>query len=101
MAAIVGIISRRGLTIEARLGNQPNKSKLVLYKSLLHFTSHLKQLYISKKTDCFSNKGWCVIVGVQVLRCLKEELAWAVDTWLQVISSTMSVIALRIKSFLV
>ena len=48
---------------------------------------------MSNKTDCFSNKGGCVVVGVQVLRCLKEELAWAADTWLQVISSTMSVIA--------
>ena len=26
--------------------NQPNKSKLVLYKALIHINSHLKQLYI-------------------------------------------------------
>ena len=91
MATIVGIISRRGLTIEARLGNQSNKSKLALCKPFLHFTSHSKQLYISNKIDCFSNKGRCVIVGVQVLRCLKEELAWAADKWLQVISSTKKV----------
>ena len=35
MAAVTGIISRRGLRIEARRGNQPNKSKLALYKLLL------------------------------------------------------------------
>ena len=28
---------------------------------------------------------------------LKEELAWAIDKWLQVISNTMLVIPLRIK----
>ena len=88
MAVIVGIISRCGLTIEAHLGSQSNKRKPALCKPFLHFTSHLKQLYISNKTKCFSNKGWCVIVGIQVLRCLKEELAWAADTWLQVISSS-------------
>ena len=93
MTVIVGIISRCGLTIEAHLRNQPNKSKLALCKPLIYFYSHLKQLYMSNKTDCFSNKGGCVVVGIQVLRCLKEELAWAADTWLQVISSTMSVIA--------
>ena len=38
MAAIVGIISRHGLTIKAHHRNQPNKSKLALYKPLLHFT---------------------------------------------------------------
>ena len=38
MAAIVSIISRRGLTIKVHHRNQPNKSKLVLYKPLLHFT---------------------------------------------------------------
>ena len=88
MAVIVGIISRRGLTIDVRLGSQSNKSKLALCKPLLHFTSHSKQLYISNKTEFFSNKGWCVIVSIQVLRCLKEELAWAAHTWLQVISSS-------------
>ena len=59
MAAIVGIISRRGLTIEVCCRNQPNKSKLALYKPLLHFYSHLKQLYINNKTEHFSYKGGC------------------------------------------
>ena len=50
MAAIVGIISRHGLRNESRHRNQPNKSKLALYKPLLHFYSHVKQLYTSNKT---------------------------------------------------
>ena len=61
MAAIVGIVSRRGLRIEARHRNQPNKSKLALYKPLLRLYSHLKQPYISNKTKPFSYKG---VLGV-------------------------------------
>ena len=57
MAAIVDIVSRRGLRIEAHRRNQPNKSKLALYKPLLRLYSHLKQLYVSNKTKRFSYKG--------------------------------------------
>ena len=57
MAAIVDIVSRRGLRIGARRRKQSNKSKLVLYKPLLRLYSHLKQLYISNKTKRFSYKG--------------------------------------------
>ena len=57
MAAIVDIFSRRGLRIGARRRNQPNKSKLVLYKPLLCLYSHLKQPYISNKAKRFSYKG--------------------------------------------
>ena len=46
MAAVVSIISKHDLTIEANHWNQPNKSKLVLCKPQIHFNSHLKQLYI-------------------------------------------------------
>ena len=35
MTAIVGIVSRHGLAVEAHHRNQPNKSKLVLHKPLL------------------------------------------------------------------
>ena len=59
MAAIFDIISRRGLRIEARHRNQPNKSKLALYKPLLRLYSHLKQPYISNKTERFNYKGVC------------------------------------------
>ena len=59
MAAIVGIVSRHGLRIEARRINQTNKSKLALYKPLLRLYSHLKQPPISNKTKHFSYKGGC------------------------------------------
>ena len=57
MAAIVGIVSRRGLRIEARRRNQANKSQLALYKPLLCLYSHLKQPYIRNRTKRFSYKG--------------------------------------------
>ena len=59
MAAIVSIISRCGLRNEAHHRNQPNKSELALYKPLLHFSSHLKQLYMSNKTERFNYKDGC------------------------------------------
>ena len=31
---VVGIVNGRGLSIDMRHGNQPNKSKLVLYKAV-------------------------------------------------------------------
>ena len=57
MAAIVDIVSTHGLRIGARRRNQPNKSKLALYKPLLCLYSHLKQPYISNKMKHFSYKG--------------------------------------------
>ena len=57
MAAIVGIISRRGLRIEAHHRNQANRGKLALYKPLLCLYSHLKQPYISNRTKRFSYIG--------------------------------------------
>ena len=48
MAAVVGIVSRRGLTIEACHKNQPNKSKLALYKPLHPLQ---QQVYISNKIE--------------------------------------------------
>ena len=53
MAAIVGIVSRRDFTIEARYRNQGNRSTLVLYN---YVNGCLKQLYISNKTEHFSYK---------------------------------------------
>ena len=63
MAAIVDIVSRRGLRIGARHRNKPNKSKLALYKPLLRLYSHLKQPYISNKTKHFSYKGGRGVCG--------------------------------------
>ena len=73
MAAVVVIGSGCGLTIGALRRNQPNKSKLVLYKLLL---SRFKQLYTSSKTEHFSYKDGCGRHGHRTLiMYLKEELA--------------------------
>ena len=72
MAAIVGIVSRRGLINEARHRNQPNKSKLALYKPLFHLYSHLKQLYMSNKTERFSYKGECDMHGRACIEAIKR-----------------------------
>ena len=72
MAAIVGIVSRCGLRIEARRRNQPNKSKLVLYKPLLRLCSHLKQPYISKKIKHCSYKGGCGVHGWTRIEAFKR-----------------------------
>ena len=44
MGAVVNIASVHGLSIHTHNGKWPNKSKLVLYKALLHCNNHLKQL---------------------------------------------------------
>ena len=56
MKAVVSIISRHYLGIEACRINQPDKTNLVLYKPLIKLYGHLKQLYISNKTEHFSYK---------------------------------------------
>ena len=56
MEAIVSIISRYGFRNEAHCRNQPNKSKLALYKPLIHFYS---QLHISNNIEHFNRKGGC------------------------------------------
>ena len=90
MSAILSIISRHGLRNEARHRNQPNKSKLALYKPLIHFYSHSKQLYTSNKTEHFSCKGGCGMCRhIHISRQLKEELTWATDKQLKVISNIM------------
>ena len=62
-----------------------------------YFNSYLKQLYISNKTERFSNKNGC---GVMCIKAFQEELAGAIDRWLRVSSSSnimlfKKVIALR------
>ena len=98
MTAIVGIVSRRGLRSEARRRNQPNKSKLALYKPLIRLYSHLKQLPISNKMKRFSYKGGCGVHGSSRIEAFKEKLAWATYRRLRVISNIMlfkTVIPLR------
>ena len=72
MAAIVGIVSRHGLRIEARCRNQPNKSKLALYNPLLHLYSHLKQSPISNKRKHFSYKDGCGVRGRSRIEMFKR-----------------------------
>ena len=72
MAAIVGIVSRRGLTIEAHCSNQPDKSQLALYKTLIDFNSHLKQQHISNKTEHFSYKHECGVHGCMHIEMFKR-----------------------------
>ena len=74
MAAIVDIVSRRGLRIEARRRNKPNKSKLALYKPLLCLYSHLKQPYISNRTKRFSYKGGRGMRGCTRIEAFKRRV---------------------------
>ena len=85
MAAIVVISSEHDhnivissdLRIEAHHRNQLCKTKLSLYKPLLSLSSHLKQLYISNKTECFSYRGKCGVHGVII--SVTKILNWFVD----------------------
>ena len=82
MAAVIVIISRHGLNIDACHRNQPtdNKSKLVLYKPGIRFNSHLKQLYVSNKVECLSYQGGCGVRGYcMCTEAFNEELAWVTD----------------------
>ena len=72
MAAIVGIVSRCSLRNGVRYRNHVNKSKLALYKPLLHFYSHSIQLYMSNKTDRFSYKGACGVHGLTRIEAIKR-----------------------------
>ena len=72
MVAKVGIVSRHGLTIEVHHRHQPNKSKLTLCKPLLHFYSHLKQLYITNKTEHLSYQGGCGVHGCMCIEAFKR-----------------------------
>ena len=83
MAAIVSMVSRHGLWIEARHRHQLNKSKLAPYKLT---NNHLKQLYVSNKQ---SNSVIKMSVAYTYQGILKEELAWAIAKQLWFISSIM------------
>ena len=80
---MVAVVS--GLRTELCCRNKPCKTKLGSY----HFTSHwfhfLKQLYMSKKAECFRCRG---VHGRPVhIEAFKEELAWATDKRLRIISN--------------
>ena len=59
MAVVVNIDSGRVIGIYTHRGNLLDKSKLVLYKPLLHCNNHFKQLQLSNKAECFSFEGGC------------------------------------------
>ena len=42
MVIVGGIVNGHGLGIDTRRGNQPNKSKIALYKALIHCKNLLK-----------------------------------------------------------
>ena len=64
-AIVIGIVSSRGLIIDARYGNQPNKSKLAVYMLSILFNSSLKWLYISSKMEHFIYKGGCGVTCIE------------------------------------
>ena len=66
-----------------------NKSKPALYKVLIHCNSSQKQLYLSNEMSASVIKVGVVYMSIHVLRHWKEELAWAIDKWFQVISNKM------------
>ena len=84
LAAVVDIVSGRDVSIYTRRRIYPNKSKLALYKPLLHYNYHFKQLQLSNKTVL---KVGVVYVDVRISSHLKEEQAWTVDKRLRVIST--------------
>ena len=57
------LVCRCGLSIDAHCTNQPNKSRLALYKPLIRKYSCLKQLYICNKTIRFIN---CTVTNLNV-----------------------------------
>ena len=73
VAAVVGIISRCGLSIDEHHENHLNKYKLALYKPSIHFNSSLKWLYISSKTEYFNYRGGCNVICIEAF---KKELVW-------------------------
>ena len=62
MAAVIVIDGGCGLRIEVHHGNQPNKSKILLYICYFEFNL-FKQLYTSCKMEHFSYKGRCRVHG--------------------------------------
>ena len=69
MAAVVDIISGCSLSVDVRHTNHLNKSKLVLYKPLIHNYSCLK--YVTRQHTSVIKVG----VGIVCISmCLKEEL---------------------------
>ena len=71
MAAIVSIASRRGLSIDACHTNQPNKSKLQLYKLLIHFLVVIYNSYTQVTRQSTSVKKVDVAYVGRYYTCIK------------------------------
>ena len=75
MAAVVIGNDGRGLRVEACRINQPNTSKLSLYKPLLSFLNSCTQ---ATRWNVSVIKVGVVCVSIHVSRHLKEEPAWII-----------------------
>ena len=65
IAAVVGILSRHGLSIYVHHEDHPNKHKLALYKPSIYFNSSTK---LSNKTECFSYKGGSGVTRIEAFK---------------------------------
>ena len=83
---IVSVISRLDLSIEVCHRNQLMRVSYRCTSHYFHCNSYLKQL--ARWSDSVINVGMAY-VGIHVSRHLKEELAWAIDKWLWIISNIM------------
>ena len=71
MGAVVRIVSGVAL---ASIRVVETKSKLALYKLLIHCNSRFKQLYLSNKKECFSYKGGCGVHGRMHIEAFKRRV---------------------------
>ena len=69
MAAVVIIDDEHGLSVEACHINQPNKCKLLLYKSF-----PFKQLYTCYKMERLSYKGGCIVHSHMRIKVFKRRV---------------------------
>ena len=86
---LVSVVHGRDVSIYTRRGNQPNKSKLALYNR--YFTIIVIYNSCSEVTRRSASviKVGVVDIDVRVSSHLKEELTWAIDKRLRVISTIM------------
>ena len=79
MATIISILSGHDISMHTRHGNYSNKSKLALYKLLLHFNTCLNSCSEVTQQSASVIKVGVVDIDVHVLSHLKEALALSVD----------------------
>ena len=84
MEAVVGIISRCVLKIEGIVKTNLIRVSYCCISCSFHCNSYLKQLYIARQGTYVSYNTECSVTCIKVF---KEELAWAIEKWLWVISN--------------